>query len=86
MAGGREYRMTVYRAWCEAGPCADCNGSFRYWMMHADHIDHGGKTDGPAAIARNGSVRRLLVELSKCDRVCANCHADRTYRRSKGWL
>lgn len=82
--GGREYRQRVYRSWCEAGACADCGERFPYWVMGADHVDRGdGKTGNPSKIAREGSVRQLLVELSKCERVCANCHADRTYRRSR---
>ena len=78
--GGREYRMTVYRAWCEAGPCVQCGGEYPYWVMHGDHVG-GDKAAGPSEVARNGSVRKLLDELAKCVRVCANCHHDRTYRR-----
>jgi hypothetical protein len=28
-----------------------------------------------------GTRARILEEVAKCEKVCANCHADRTYRR-----
>lgn len=29
----------------------------------------------------NVSVSKVLVEIAKCEVVCANCHAERTYQR-----
>lgn len=81
VSGGRVYRQTVYRAWCEAEPCADCGGQFPYWVIHADHLPGTVKVASPSEIARSGSLEQLTVELAKCVRVCANCHHDRTYRR-----
>jgi hypothetical protein len=80
--GGRAARMEAYRTWCEAGPCVDCGCHFRYWVMTADHTADD-KLDNPSRVARNGSMQRLMDELDKCERVCANCHHDRTYRRTQ---
>ena len=34
------------------------------------------------AVAELGSVLAALsAEIAKCDRICANCHAERTFRR-----
>lgn len=61
-------------------PCTDCGVQYATWIMQFDH--------------RPGTVKRfnvtqgwsfkpelVLQEAAKCDVVCANCHADRTYRR-----
>src|SRR3990167_3542736 len=62
-------------------PCSDCGNNFPWYVMEFDHRD-----------GRNGSlcvtqyirwcVRRLKEEISKCDIVCANCHAIRTHNRA----
>jgi len=74
--------MVFYRAWCEAGPCTDCGCEFRYWVMTADHTGDD-KLGNPSRIARNGSMGKLQEELDKCERVCANCHHERTYNRTQ---
>lgn len=60
-------------------PCADCLGWFNHWQMHFDHRDPkkkkfniGGQYGRP--------IKILLREIKKCDVVCANCHANRTYK------
>ena len=64
-------------------PCADCGGVFSPWVMDFDHRDPAEKsftlTSGRAMLM---SRPRLMAEIDKCDIVCANCHAARTYR----WL
>jgi hypothetical protein len=64
-------------------PCADCGKTFPPWVMDFDHRDPAKKkfnvTSGRAMLM---SRSRLLAEIEKCDIVCANCHAARTYR----WL
>ena len=64
-------------------PCTDCGGVFSPWVMDFDHRDPMKKsfnlTSGRAMLM---SRSRLMAEIEKCDIVCANCHAARTYR----WL
>ena len=64
-------------------PCQDCGGTFPPWVMDFDHRDPTTKsfnlTSGRAMLM---SRSKLLAEREKCDVVCANCHAARTYR----WL
>jgi hypothetical protein len=64
-------------------PCQDCGGSFPPWVMDFDHRDPAEKPfnvmTGRAMLM---SRARLTAEIEKCDIVCANCHAARTY----AWL
>jgi hypothetical protein len=59
-------------------PCADCGGAFQPYQMDFDHRDPSTKafqvTDRLTV-----SRARLLAEIDKCDVICANCHAIRTY-------
>lgn len=60
-------------------PCMDCRGTFEPHQMDFDHRDPLSKSfqvTGPLLTSR----ARLLAEIAKCDIVCANCHAVRTYR------
>ena len=62
-------------------PCADCGGTFPPWIMDFDHRDPAQKSFSIAAGKVLLKSRELLLaEIAKCDIVCANCHAARTYR------
>lgn len=63
-----------------ASPCADCGQKFKPWQMQFDHV-RGKKVGNVSALASSGRRALVLAEIKKCDIVCANCHADRTYRR-----
>jgi hypothetical protein len=79
----------------KAQPCADCGGSYPIHVMQLDHRPGSGKAFSvssvlwgkadpgrDAAIAEHGSAKAaLLAEIAKCDLVCANCHAERTFSR-----
>jgi hypothetical protein len=61
-------------------PCMDCGGRFEPHQMDFDHRDPANKSFGltwPRAML--APRQRLLDEIAKCDIVCANCHAVRTY-------
>ena len=61
-------------------PCQDCGGTFIPEAMHWDHRDPTSKLFGVAnANQNNVSKARILAEIAKCDLVCANCHAARTF-------
>jgi hypothetical protein len=59
-------------------PCADCGVKYPYWVMQFDHL-YDKSFNIATALHRRISV--LEDEIAKCEVVCANCHADRTYRR-----
>lgn len=63
-------------------PCADCGGTFAPHQMDFDHRDPSIKafrlTVGAAMLKSRAA---LLIEVQKCDIVCANCHRLRTRSR-----
>jgi hypothetical protein len=65
-------------------PCADCGRRFHPAAMHFDHRPGEDKKFEIGFGVRRYSRKRLLTEIAKCDLVCANCHAVRTYRRIVG--
>lgn len=63
-------------------PCADCGGTFDPVCMDFDHRPGEEKRGNVSGlVTRNFS--RILVEIQKCDVVCANCHRIRT--KVRGW-
>lgn len=61
-------------------PCQDCGGTFEPHQMDFDHRDPAVKAFGITwSRALLAPRERLLLEIAKCDIVCANCHAIRTY-------
>lgn len=68
----------------ESTPCADCGNKFPFYVTQFDHIG----TDKIANISdmtgkMNSSWAKIKEEIAKCELVCANCHAERTWRRMK---
>lgn len=74
-------------------PCADCGGTFPYWVMEFDHV-RGEKlfnvTEATLWLfshhhpeVRAHRMQQLHDEVAKCDIVCANCHLTRTHMRSE---
>lgn len=64
-------------------PCMDCKVSYPYYVMHFDHRPGVDKKWHVSDYHRFSSISKWLEEVDKCDLVCANCHAKRTYQRSK---
>ncbi len=64
-------------------PCQDCGGRFPPECMDFDHRDPELKSFG---IGRDSAfstkdpevLRTLMLEVSKCDLICSNCHRIRT--------
>lgn len=53
--------------------------------MQFDHKPGTDKRFEIAFAARLGkNEKQILEEIAKCDLVCANCHAERTYTRGFG--
>jgi DNA-directed RNA polymerase subunit M/transcription elongation factor TFIIS len=61
-------------------PCADCRLIHPYWRMQFDHLPGTVKMGTINEIWKH-SEEVVLAEIQKCEVVCANCHADRTYHR-----
>ena len=66
-------------------PCTDCDRTFPPYVMDFDHRDPLAKsfnlTNSRAMLMTRSA---LLAEIAKCDVVCSNCHAERTYRYLTG--
>jgi predicted Zn-ribbon and HTH transcriptional regulator len=61
-------------------PCKDCGCTYLPHQMDFDHRDPATKSFGlTGSRAMLAPQQRLLEEIAKCDIVCANCHAVRTY-------
>ena len=65
-------------------PCADCGGHFHHAAMHWDHLPGQPKRLEVSTLVHRGSRRAAIHEMTKCELVCANCHAVRTYERVRG--
>lgn len=62
-------------------PCTDCGVQYPYYVMHFDHL---GDKAFSIRDGRSGSYEKLKQEMAKCEVVCANCHAERTFQRAQG--
>jgi hypothetical protein len=65
-------------------PCTDCDQRFPPCVMDFDHRDGEDKTGNISIIFKHTTWARVLLEVAKCDLVCANCHRIRTAKRA-GW-
>ena len=57
----------------------DCGYNGHPAAMHFDHRDPSAKTQNLGYLTRSASWERIATEADKCDLVCANCHAIRTW-------
>lgn len=64
-------------------PCADCGINYPWYIMQYDHV-RGTKRGNLNRLYTNHSMEEILDEISKCDIVCANCHAHRTWMSFTG--
>lgn len=66
-------------------PCADCQGWFEPCQMQ---FDHKNPKEKKFEICKGGNYSRkaFLEEVSKCEVVCANCHALRTHKTTKYYV
>lgn len=68
-----------YLALKEGRPCSDCGGVFHPAAMQWHHLPGQPKTANVADLGRRHSRRRVIEEIARCELVCANCHAVRTF-------
>ena len=64
----------------ESAPCADCGKGYPYYIMDFDHLRD--KDFNINYLSSTGRIGSLKKEIKKCDIVCANCHRERTYKRT----
>ena len=84
-------RMRAVRDKAKSVPCQDCGGIFPPCCMDFDHREgeekhrrlthkENGYKKMPTAVG-SLSTKAFLLEIKKCDVVCANCHRIRTEKR-----
>jgi hypothetical protein len=73
-----------YLALKEGKPCADCGNMYHPAAMQWDHLPGVQKLASVADLCRKNNRRRVLEEIAKCQLVCSNCHAVRTFQRHRG--
>ena len=61
-------------------PCTDCNKSYPPYVMQFDHRPGEIKSNEVGTML-GCSEDKIASEIAKCDLVCANCHAIRTWTR-----
>jgi hypothetical protein len=63
-------------------PCMDCKIKYPPYVMQFDHRSGLPKfMDISTMVQKNFKLDKILKEIAKCDVVCANCHAIRTYKQ-----
>lgn len=68
----------------EGVPCADCGKCFHKSAMHYDHLPGFVKVAGIREMVNRFQSKQMIeAEIKKCEIVCANCHAVRSYDRYK---
>lgn len=81
----REARRAKLLAWARQlkadTPCSDCGFKFHPVAMQWDHISTNKEVNVSDAVRKGFGKARILAEIAKCELVCANCHAIRTWRR-----
>lgn len=63
----------------KANPCSDCHKTYPVYVLQFDHVRGVKKFDISEGLTH--AIKNILQEIEKCELVCANCHAIRTFRR-----
>lgn len=62
-------------------PCTDCGVQYPYYVMQFDHVSGVKKFNFSSAHVDFKRFDQIIDEIAKCEVVCSNCHAARTYSR-----
>lgn len=65
-------------------PCADCGVQYPHYVMQFDHLPEFEKLFNICTAYLNHGRQEILAEIEKCEVVCANCHAERSWQRQCG--
>jgi hypothetical protein len=72
----------MVREYKENNPCADCGNKYSYWIMQFDHLPGVTKLFNIANFkSYTKDIDVVISEMAKCELVCANCHANRSFFR-----
>ncbi len=64
----------------KSDPCMDCGRCYPSCVMEFHHRDPAQKISCVSKMALSlAPIGRVLLEIGKCDLLCANCHRIRTY-------
>lgn len=75
------------RTWKEQHPCSDCSDKagqpvfYPSYQMEFDHVAGKRITLGYSRDLRKLNEEEIRIEISRCDLVCRNCHAEREHAR-----
>ena len=73
------HRAKAYVDNLKEAPCTDCRLWYPPYVMQFDHV-RGKKLGAVSRFVSKGRSQAVLdAEIAKCELVCANCHAVRTY-------
>lgn len=61
----------------------DCGVEYASYVMQYDHRDPATKCFTISAAPGKYTADEVLDEIAKCDVVCANCHAERTFGKQR---
>lgn len=61
--------------------CYDCKEKYPHYMLDFDHLPEYEKIGSPTQILHKYSIEKAMLEIEKCNVVCRNCHAIRTWTR-----
>lgn len=75
-------RREVWKIKEESG-CVDCGEKYPHYMLEFDHKPEFKKVGSVSEIYSRYGREKGFEEMAKCDIVCANCHAIRTYNRNQ---
>ncbi len=76
-----ESRRKLIRQIKETNPCTDCGKYYPYYVMQFDHIGTAVKSFQISNFGAR-SWATIEAEIAKCELVCANCHAIRSWERA----
>lgn len=62
-------------------PCVDCGEKYPFYVMQFDHMGTD-KVANVSKIVHHNSWQAVVDEIAKCELVCANCHAERSWQRA----
>jgi len=62
-------------------PCTDCKQCYPSYVMQFDHVPDLGIKEFEISNGANHPIDKVILELTKCELVCANCHYYRTTQR-----
>lgn len=82
----KKLQKIAFRRWyfkLKSGPCSDCGNTFHPVAMQWDHLPEFEKSSGIATLYQHCNRTAILEEIQKCDLLCSNCHAIRTWERTK---